>query len=159
MTPPDPKQGVKFNAIMAENKGSAFARYRDLCYGDVSMASVLWAEFLFCFLGPLPGALGLFLRSKLYPGLFKSIGHGVMFGRNMTIRHPHKISIGDGAVFDDNSMRVIVAPILWLEVIFILINGAMLWLLLRKGAPQEMTAAQRFAQTDEQLRASPKKRT
>ena len=61
-------------------------------------------------------------------------------------------------VFDDNSMRVIVAPILWLEIIFILVNGAMLWLLLRKGAPQEMTAAERFAQTERQLRASARKK-
>src|ERR1700690_795602 len=31
-------------------------------------------------------------------------------------------------VFGDNSMRVIVTAALWLEVIFVLVNGAMLWL-------------------------------
>lgn len=61
-------------------------------------------------------------------------------------------------VFDDNSRRVIVAPILWLEIIFILVNGAMLWLLLRKGSPQQMTAAERFAQPEELLRAAPRKK-
>ncbi len=66
---------------------------------------------------------------------------------------------GFNIVFDDNSMRVIVAPILWSEVIFILVNGAMLWLLLRKGVSQQMTAAQRFAQTAEQLHAIPRKKT
>ncbi len=39
-------------------------------------------------------------------------------------------------VFEDNSRRVIVAAMLWLEVIFILVNGAMLWLLFREPAPR-----------------------
>jgi hypothetical protein len=54
-------------------------------------------------------------------------------------------------VFKDNSMRVMVASILWLEFLFILVNGAMLWLLLYRPAPREMTAAERFAQSEEQL--------
>lgn len=98
----DPKQGVKFNAVMNDG-GSAFDRYRDLNYGSVSLGRVLWTEFLFSVLGPLPGALGLLLRSKCFPHLFRSVGRGVVFGRNMTLRHPHKISIGDGSVFDDGS--------------------------------------------------------
>jgi lysylphosphatidylglycerol synthetase-like protein (DUF2156 family) len=52
-------------------------------------------------------------------------------------------------VFGDNSTRVIVAAMLWLEVIFILVNGAMLWLLLHRPAPREMTAAERYAQPGE----------
>jgi membrane-associated HD superfamily phosphohydrolase len=54
-------------------------------------------------------------------------------------------------VFKDNSMRVIITSMLWLEVIFILVNGAMLWLLLHRPAPQEMSAAERFAQAEELL--------
>jgi hypothetical protein len=34
-------------------------------------------------------------------------------------------------VFGDNSARFIVMPILWLEVIFVLVNGALFWLLLK----------------------------
>ncbi len=52
-------------------------------------------------------------------------------------------------VFADNSMRVIVAAILWFEVMFILVNGAMLWLFFCQPAPREMTAAERFAQPAE----------
>jgi len=57
-------------------------------------------------------------------------------------------------VFGDNSMRVIVAAMLWVEVMFVLINGAMLWLLLRRPEPREMTAAERFAQSAELLGAN-----
>ncbi len=54
-------------------------------------------------------------------------------------------------VFGDNSMRVIVAAMLWLEVIFVLVNGAMLWLLLERPAPRELTAAEQFALSEELL--------
>ena len=54
-------------------------------------------------------------------------------------------------------MRVIVAHMLWLEVIFILVNGAMLWLLFQRPAPRQLTAAERFAQSEEDLRRSSRK--
>ena len=50
----------------------------------------------------VPGALGLLLRSKLYPLLLGRVGKGVIFGANVTLRHPHKIQIGDNSVIDDN---------------------------------------------------------
>jgi hypothetical protein len=62
-------------------------------------------------------------------------------------------------VFGDNSLRVIVAAMLWLEVIFILVNGAMLWLLLQRPAPRELTAAERFAQPAELLGTSTRRKT
>ena len=55
-------------------------------------------------------------------------------------------------LFADNSSRVLITPMLWLEVVFILINGAMFWLLFCKPAPRQMTAAERFAQAEELLR-------
>ncbi|MCK5849853.1 MAG: acyltransferase [Kiritimatiellae bacterium] len=51
-----------------------------------------------------PGALGLFLRSKLYPKLLKSCGKNVTFGANVILRHPHKIEIDDNVVIDDNCL-------------------------------------------------------
>jgi len=76
--------------------------YRALCYGDMPLWKVLWAEFLYFFVGPLPGALGLALRKLLYPSLFRSCGRGVIFGRNLLLRHPHKIDLADKVVLDDN---------------------------------------------------------
>jgi len=86
-----------------ELAGSPAAAYRTLNYGDMPLRKVLWAEFLFFFVGYLPGPLGLFLRMKLYPSLFRSCGRKVVFGRALTIRHPHKISLGDGVVLDDGA--------------------------------------------------------
>ena len=83
-------------------KGSASGAYRALMYGGMSLGMAVWAEILFTLIGGLGGALGLFLRMKLYPALFKSCGRKVVFGKNVTIRHPHKIVLGDGVVLDDN---------------------------------------------------------
>ena len=85
-------------------KGSASGAYRALMYGNMGLGKVIWAEIVFTLLGGLGGALGLFLRMKLYPGLFQSCGRKVVFGKNVTIRHPHKIVLGDGVVLDDNSV-------------------------------------------------------
>lgn len=49
----------------------------------------------------MPGAIGIFFRNLFYPSLFKKVGKGVSFGKSITIRHPHKISISDNVVVDD----------------------------------------------------------
>ena len=43
-------------------------------------------------------------------------------------------------VFGDNTQRFIVTPILWLEVIFILVNGGMFWLLLKDRGREQLSA-------------------
>jgi acetyltransferase-like isoleucine patch superfamily enzyme len=48
------------------------------------------------------GAIGLFLRQRLYRGLFRECGRGVVIGHNVTIRNPCRICIGDNVVIDDN---------------------------------------------------------
>ncbi len=82
--------------------GSAMARYRSLVYGDVSTWTFLRNETLICLLGGCPGALGLVLRRRCWRRMFGSIGRGVLFGRNVTLRHPQKIHLGDGVIIDDN---------------------------------------------------------
>lgn len=81
---------------------SQFRRYRDLCYGDTSLGHVLWAEFLLAAVGSIPGAMGVFLRGKLYRGLFGSAGRKILIGRNVTFRHFKKIRLGHNVIIDDN---------------------------------------------------------
>ena len=83
-------------------EGGAFAAYKRVQYGPVGLGYILWAEFLSMFVGPMPGALGLLLRKWLYPSLFKSCGRGVVFGRNLVLRHARKISLGDNVTLDDD---------------------------------------------------------
>jgi len=76
--------------------------YRALNYGRMPVWKCILAEIVFSTFGWMPGAAGLLSRSKLYPLFFRSIGKKVVFGRNVIIRHPHKISIGHRVIIDDN---------------------------------------------------------
>ena len=51
-----------------------------------------------------PGAIGFLLRKLLYPTLFKKVGLNVLWGRNISLRHPNKIEIGDRVAVDDNCL-------------------------------------------------------
>lgn len=101
-TPAAGTENTKVRKALQSGGAAGFRKYRDLCYGPTSLGHVLAAELLFTLLGPLPGALGLFLRSKLYPPLFGACGRGVLFGRNLTFRHLKKIRLGNQVVIDDN---------------------------------------------------------
>lgn len=45
-------------------------------------------------------------------------------------------------IFADNSQRQLVAPILYIEVALIIINGGLLWLLLKDRGPEQASAEQ-----------------
>jgi acetyltransferase-like isoleucine patch superfamily enzyme len=59
-------------------------------------------EFVMMLCNARTGAIGYLLRRSLYPIIFGHIGKNVTFGRNITIRHPHKIKIGDNCIVDEN---------------------------------------------------------
>jgi acetyltransferase-like isoleucine patch superfamily enzyme len=71
-------------------------------YGDRALGYVVKAELIAAMASSAHGAWGLFLRSKLYPSLFRGAGTGVLFGRNITLRHAHKVTIGNNVIIDDN---------------------------------------------------------
>ncbi len=80
---------------------SMASKYSRLFVGRKGLWFLLKYEFINCFITPMPGALGLAMRKIFYPRLLKKVGRGVVFGRNITLRHPHKITIGDNTSIDD----------------------------------------------------------
>jgi acetyltransferase-like isoleucine patch superfamily enzyme len=90
--------------MMKDQQGSAIKKYMWLTVGRVSWLALAKYELLTGLLGALPGALGLVLRQKLYRHMFASCGQKVIFGRNVTIRHPHRIKFGDNIIIDDNAV-------------------------------------------------------
>ena len=77
-------------------------RYATLVVGLPGLWPLIRYEALTMSCAWIPGALGFFLRSKLYPWLLGRVGRNVVFGQNVVLRHPHKIFIGDDVVIDDN---------------------------------------------------------
>lgn len=80
---------------------SQLRRYKDLVIGKNSNLLFLKFEILMLLTNSLSGSLGLFLRKFAYRHLLASVGKGVAFGRNISIRHPKKILIHDFVVLDD----------------------------------------------------------
>jgi acetyltransferase-like isoleucine patch superfamily enzyme len=89
--------------LLDEKKG-AIKKYKELFLGKVSFFYFFKYEIIMMLFSWVPGALGFACRKIFFPLLFKKIGKGVVFGRNMTIRHPKKIEIGRNVVFDDNTV-------------------------------------------------------
>ena len=96
----DPKITVIQRELFAPGR-SKVARYVDLVVGQPGLWALVKYELIVTLCSGLPGALGLFLRSKLFPLLLGRTGRNVTFGTNVTLRHPHKIEIGDDVVIDD----------------------------------------------------------
>ena len=97
-------ESVIIQREMAAPAKSKMARYGDLIVGRRDFWSLFKYELIMLFCMRLPGALGLILRAKLYPRLLGRCGKNVNFGLNVTLRHPHKIEIGDNAIIDDNCL-------------------------------------------------------
>jgi len=104
-TAPGPGQTpVKVGDLRAGGGSSGARAYRALVYGDAPWHRALYAEIVSTLFGGLGGAAGLWLRSKLYRPLFAGAGAGALFGRNITLRHAHKIRLGAGVIVDDNAV-------------------------------------------------------
>lgn len=87
---------------LAEAGTSPFKAYRALTVGKVSVWRFTLYEIFTSLLGPMPGGLGFFLRKQFYPILFRKVGKGLIIGRNVVIRHPANIELGDNVTIDDN---------------------------------------------------------
>jgi len=87
---------------LLSDKESLSQKYSSIVVGERGLWKLLRFELINLLFSRLPGALGLALRKAFYPCLFRKVGKGVVFGRNITLRHPHKIVLGAHCVIDDN---------------------------------------------------------
>ena len=92
----------KVQTLITDDSRSALRRYQDLVLGTRGIWYLIKYEVITTLLTGIPGALGLWLRQKSYPQLFKRAGSGLVFGRNITLRHAQKIELGDRVIVDDN---------------------------------------------------------
>lgn len=90
--------------ILSDPGRSSYRKYRDLVVGDSGFLPFAAYETASALLGPIPGALGIFLRQKIYPRFFRSCGKGFVVGRNCTFRHPSRMSFGNDVTIDDNTL-------------------------------------------------------
>lgn len=99
---PDIDQQIQQN--LHQPGQSSWRQYARLAVGSDALGALIRYEFITGLLGGLGGALGLWLRRKLYPGLFASCGRGLIVGRNVTIRGAARIRLGKNVALDDNAV-------------------------------------------------------
>ncbi len=88
--------------LIGDERQSAFKKYRMVVLGGRGLGYFVKYELAMLVANTCPGALGHYLRSKLYPGLFRHVGRGAIFGPGVTLRSPWRIVIGDRAVVEGN---------------------------------------------------------
>ncbi len=96
------KKDFKIQETITGVRKSKLKRYQELVIGSEKLSDLIKYEIIILLFSRLPGALGIFLRSKFYPMLFGKVGRGVVFGMNITMRHPKKIFLGNNVIIDDN---------------------------------------------------------
>ena len=98
------KKPMDTQDILTAGESSKLQRYQALVIGEKGIWSLIKYELVTLLSTWIPGALGLLLRSKLYPVLLGSTGRGVVFGSNVVLRHPGKLRLKSNIVIDDNSV-------------------------------------------------------
>ena len=101
MTDSERGNQTPFQAALTDTRVSALQKYQDIAVGERGLGALLRYEFFTCCLAGLPGALGLWLRGRLYRHFLGHVGRNVVIGKNVTIRNPRRISIGDSVMIDD----------------------------------------------------------
>jgi acetyltransferase-like isoleucine patch superfamily enzyme len=82
------------------SSASILSRYQDSMVGKRSFLYTIYYEI--CMVTSIfPGSIGMFLRKILWPRLFHSCGKGVLFGSNLILRHPNRISLGNRVVISE----------------------------------------------------------
>lgn len=89
---------------LLDERSSIYSKYVSLFLGKKNIFLFIAYELVNLLFSWVPGSLGFFLRKISYRPLFGSVGKGVVFGRNITFRHPHKINIGENCFIDDNAV-------------------------------------------------------
>lgn len=95
---------LKTRQVISDHTSSKLAKYQDLIIGKRGLFSLIKYELIVLMFSATPGALGLFLRRIFYPMILKHVGKNVVFGSRIVLRHPHKISIGNDVIIDDNCL-------------------------------------------------------
>jgi len=85
-------------------KQSMLDQYKSFFVGRDSWGALLKYELITSLFGIFPGGAGLLFRSKSCRALFASMGRGVQWGSNISLRHAYKMHFGDKTAIDGDCM-------------------------------------------------------
>jgi acetyltransferase-like isoleucine patch superfamily enzyme len=83
---------------------SALRKYQDFFVGHYGWSRLVRYEICAMLIIPLPGALGLLLRKIFIPSLLQACGGQSLWGRDVQLRHPGNIRVGERVAVDDHCL-------------------------------------------------------
>jgi acetyltransferase-like isoleucine patch superfamily enzyme len=94
----------KIHGEISDESQSVIRRYQNVVVGPGGLLFFVRFEISMLLLCGMKGALGLFLRQKLFPGLFKRAGRKVVFGCDLVVRSPRTVELGEKVVLSDGAI-------------------------------------------------------
>lgn len=98
----DQEQEGRVHSVFGDETLSPLKKYALLAVGSPGIGALLRYELIILFCSRTPGALGYWLRRKLYRFVLGSMGRNVTIGAHVAIRGGAKISVGNDVFIDDN---------------------------------------------------------
>jgi len=92
---------TRLQGTLGDEKTSGLAKYRAISIGRTGWLRLAGFELYTMLVAPMPGALGFVLRKWFAKYLLGACGSGAIIGRSVTLRHPHKIRLGNNVAIDD----------------------------------------------------------
>ena len=92
---------VSLSEQLNQEESSLLRRYQAKVLGNESFFSLVQYELANLLLSNLSGGLGYLLRKKFYRHFFGSLGAGTILGKGIVLRHPQRITLGQGVAIDD----------------------------------------------------------
>lgn len=94
----------KIQGEISDESTSILKRYQKIVVGSTSILFLIRYELSIFFFAGMKGALGLFIRQKVFHSLLQHCGRKVVFGSNVIIRCPRSIRLGDKVVVSDDAV-------------------------------------------------------
>jgi len=101
---PDSDAATPLIEHLRSDAASPLAKYQAMFVGSRSWSSLLAYEAIVALLGPVPGGLGLLLRKTFLPAVLGGAGRNLLVARNVTLRCPGRIHLGDNVTLDEGSV-------------------------------------------------------
>jgi len=89
---------------LSDKSRSSPAKYQEIVVGKQGILALLHHELVISLFGNFPGGLGFILRRLFYPSLFKQMGKGVILGKDISLRSPQRIRLGERVAIDDGCL-------------------------------------------------------
>lgn len=90
--------------VLQDEATGSIGKYGHFFVGDAGVFSVVKYDLIQALARKRTGAMGYWLRQKLFARLVAEAGPGIKWGLDVSLRHPRKMTLGAGVAVDDQAV-------------------------------------------------------